>query len=70
MPGSPRGPSVVSMESTQVTISLDLEVAGDRLTGRATDGHGTERDFLGWLGMVAAIDALLEPATDSQEDSQ
>jgi hypothetical protein len=40
-------------------IRLELHLADDSLTGRASDGTGAAREFVGWLGLVAAIDALL-----------
>jgi hypothetical protein len=42
-----------------VVIRLELHLADDSLTGRASDGTGAAREFVGWLGLVAAIDALL-----------
>jgi hypothetical protein len=42
-----------------VVIRLELHLADDALTGRASDGAGAAREFVGWLGLVAAIDALL-----------
>jgi hypothetical protein len=42
-----------------VVIRLELHVDGDSLTGRASDGTRPAREFVGWLGLVAAIDALL-----------
>ena len=52
------------MNETTTAISLELHLAGDCLTGHATDASGVERPFCGWLGLIAAIDALLpETAT-------
>jgi hypothetical protein len=42
-----------------MTICLELHLEGDLPTGRASDGSGGEKDFAGWLGLVAAVDALL-----------
>ena len=56
---APAWPMLLAMESTRVHISLELDLEGDTLSGQASDGAGSERDFLGWLGLVAAIDALL-----------
>jgi hypothetical protein len=42
-----------------VVIRLELDLADDSLTGRASDGTGAAREFAGWLGLVSAIDALL-----------
>jgi hypothetical protein len=45
-----------------VNITLELRVDGDELVGRARNGTGEGREFLGWLGLLGAIDALLEEA--------
>jgi hypothetical protein len=56
-----------SVESRQITLALELQVADDALTGRLTTPDGTDTDFSGWLGLVATIEALLaEPATDAE----
>jgi hypothetical protein len=52
------------MTSRAVTITLDLRLAGDELDGRATAGDGEEKAFSGWLGLIVAIDALLNAAPD------
>jgi hypothetical protein len=49
-------------------IRIELQLADDSLTGRASDGAGAAKEFAGWLGLVAAIDALLPgdvPAPDA-----
>ena len=58
------------MESTKVTISLELDVLEDTLSGRARNGSGGERDFLGWVGLVAAIDALLPGSGDNSQETR
>lgn len=40
-------------------IRLELQVIEDSLSGRASDAHGAAHDFTGWIGLVAAIDALV-----------
>ena len=47
------------MDGTTTAISLEMHLAGDCLTGTATSASGVERPFCGWLGLIAAIDALL-----------
>jgi hypothetical protein len=52
-----------------VVIRLELQLADDSPTGRASDGSGAAREFVGWMGLVAAIDALVRedsPAADSR----
>jgi hypothetical protein len=68
---------LAGMESQTTSISLELQLAGDSLTGRARCSAGRRRDFVGWLGLMAAIDALLSgpdqaeaaEAVNPQEDS-
>ena len=55
------------MTSRAVTITLELRLAGDELDGRASDGTGEDRSFSGWLGLLVAIDALLEAAPEQQQ---
>lgn len=47
------------MHEETISLSLDLELSGETLTGRARDGSGGDRAFAGWLGLVGAIDALI-----------
>jgi hypothetical protein len=56
-----------SVETRQITLALELQVADDALTGRVTAPDGTDTDFSGWLGLVATIEALLaEPANGAE----
>ena len=54
----------VPMSSRAVTITLELRQAGEELGVRASDGVG-EREFSGWLGLLVAIDALLDAAPET-----
>ena len=54
------------MTSRAVTITHVLRLAGDELAGRASDGCGDGRAFSGWLGLLVAIDALLNAAPEQQ----
>jgi hypothetical protein len=49
------------MTSRAVTITLELRQAGDELDGRAS-ADDNDRSFSGWLGLLVAIDALLQNA--------
>jgi hypothetical protein len=55
------------MTSRAVTITLELRLAGDELDGRASDGTGDDRSFSGWLGLLVAIDAMLNAAPEQVE---
>ena len=54
------------MTTRAVTITLELRQAGDELDGRASDGTGDDRSFSGWLGLLVAIDALLNAAPEQR----
>lgn len=41
-------------------ISLSVEVDGDAVCGHADDGCCPPRPFTGWMGLIAALDALLD----------
>ena len=40
-------------------IAIDVLLDGDEISGRAGDGTDQPRAFQGWLGLLAALDALL-----------
>lgn len=45
-------------EDRTLHIDLDLRLRGDEVTGRATAEGRPARDFSGWVGLLAALDAL------------
>lgn len=42
--------------SSEVQLHIDLMVRGGRLDGALDDGHGQPVSFVGWIGLVSAID--------------
>src|SRR5262245_49057865 len=68
MPPGRRQTMLAGMESNTTSISLELRLVNDSLTGRARSGAGRRRDFVGWLGLMAAIDALLPGGSQAQAD--
>jgi hypothetical protein len=61
-----RGWMLRSVESRNITLALELQVADDALTGRVTTPDGSDTSFSGWLGLVATIEALLaEPEPEA-----
>ena len=46
-----------------ITVTLQLERAGDSITGSAIDAAGARREFSGWLGLISTVDALLSTAS-------
>jgi hypothetical protein len=45
-------------EDRTLHIDLDLRLRGDEVTGRATAEGRPGREFSGWVGLLAALDAL------------
>jgi hypothetical protein len=56
------------MDDAPATITLEVRVEGDTLSGRAFTGTDRARSFDGWLGLVAAIDALVSTRDDNQSE--
>jgi hypothetical protein len=56
---APASSRIRAVDRQTVVIRLELHLDDESLTGRASDGSGTAREFVGWLGLVAAIDALV-----------
>ena len=57
------------MNDTPLTISLQLDMSGDTLTGQAITGQGTTKTFSSWLGMIGALDLLVaDSAVQSPAD--
>jgi hypothetical protein len=50
----------VAMNKATVVIGLELEAEEGALTGRLTQPDGDVTEFSGWLGLIAALDGLLE----------
>jgi len=40
-------------------IAIDIRVDGDQIAGHAGDGSGEPRPFMGWLGLIGALDLLI-----------
>jgi len=45
-------------DDRQLHIDLDLRLRGDEVEGRAAMVGAPARDFEGWVGLLAALDAL------------
>jgi len=52
------------------TITLELLLAGDGLSGRALDDGGASREFSGRLGLMHTIDELLAAAGTNEEENR
>ena len=55
--------SIGPVDRETTVIRLELHLAGDSLSGRASDSSGAARGFVGWVGLAAAIDALVRGAS-------
>ena len=43
-------------------LALGVVVTDDQLLGQVCDGAGQPKPFSGWLGLIAALDGLLDTA--------
>jgi hypothetical protein len=50
-------------------IAIEVRLDGDEISGRAGDGTGQPKQFLGWLGLLVALDGLLG-TTDEERGGQ
>jgi hypothetical protein len=50
-------------------ITIDVRLDGDEISGRAGDGSAQPKPFLGWLGLLFALDGLLA-TTDEERGGQ
>jgi hypothetical protein len=54
------------MQQTQLTVTLELDLADESLSGRVIDADGAERPFSGWMGLVGVLDNLLAPPEENK----
>jgi hypothetical protein len=57
--GSLAGGGDAAVVGTTRTITIDLELGDDSFAGQARQAGGTGVPFAGWLGLIAALDALI-----------
>ena len=50
------------MSGEQTHIAIDLRLDGEHFSGQASAGRGEPESFLGWVGLIGALDRLLERA--------
>jgi hypothetical protein len=62
--------TIGTVDRQTVVIRLELHPDRDSLTGRASDASGAVREFVGWMGLVAAIDALVPPGSPASGESK
>jgi hypothetical protein len=61
-------PDPGDVTDTHIVIGLELHQADDTLSGRITAADGRIVPFSGWLGLVAALDALVNRAAADGRD--
>ena len=68
MCAGPDPPILQGVTSQSFHLALDVVVKDDQLRGQVADGVGQPKPFSGWLGLIAALDALLD--TDAATDDE
>jgi hypothetical protein len=74
-----RGPCVTDaghVNGTTIEITLELELDGESVTGRATANGRESREFSGWIGLIGLLDSLVDgarggalPQTTQEDDT-
>jgi len=53
------------MDEETLTVTLELRLDGEFISGRATGESGEIVEFDGWLGLLAALDALVPTTSEA-----
>jgi hypothetical protein len=56
------------MKKATLVIGLELDAEEGALTGRLTQPDGEVTEFGGWVGLIAALDRLVESRIKRQQD--
>jgi hypothetical protein len=55
------------MDDRQLHIDLDLRLSGEDVEGCASMAGAAPREFSGWVGLLAALDALTATTPEPAE---
>lgn len=58
------------MEGSKVELRIEVDPATQPITGSAKRAEGDEHDFVGWTGLMGAIDRLLEQSEQPKENEK
>jgi hypothetical protein len=58
------------MAGETLRIVIDVRIEGDEISGHAGDQVGNCRPFLGWLGLIAVLDGLLDVSRPRPERNE
>jgi hypothetical protein len=64
----PNCADAAAMQTKTAAISLELSVDGESIVGRASDEAGIQKEFSGWLGLVSAVEALITPDSQGEDE--
>lgn len=56
----PARPILGRMDKPTVTIAIELRLDGDAPAGTVRPEGGAEKGFTGWIGLVAALDEIVD----------
>jgi hypothetical protein len=58
---------MAAVDARPIVVRLEFHLEDDSPTGRASDGAGSAREFVGCTGLVAAIDSLVRGNSQATE---
>jgi hypothetical protein len=59
-----------AVDRQTIVIRLELHPDDESLSRRASDTSGVTREFVGWMGLVTAIDALVPASIKPQDEGE
>ena len=63
-------PILFAVTTQSIHLALDVVVSDDQLRGQVRDGVRQPRAFEGWLGLIAALDGLLDTGNEADGDDK
>ena len=60
-----RSPILAAMDDAILTVTLELRIDGEFISGRVIREDGESFDFDGWLGLLAALDSLVPSTSEA-----
>jgi hypothetical protein len=58
------------MEGSKVELRIEVDPATKPITGSAGRSEGDPVEFVGWTGLMGAIDRLLADGVNDEEESR
>lgn len=58
------------MREVSIALSLELDPAGEAISGSLEDAQGNRRTFQGWIEFALALEAVMDPCRGARAHSE